>query len=1077
MAKINDMMNEIEQLLSCNDLSNNPHSKKLASDYAAICRDLNKDLQECKSLFQMGAYAEARRLNSRSKPPFTERFRILNFSGRAEWIRLCNMYSWDVPPMLDSDTVRQLNENGDQKEISIEELQNQWRRIIRDGSVREKLILARKIYAIDKSSVWKSNLLNIERTWVNMLKKSAENAFNEKRLEELIEICNELKSSELLQPQPESFFDKYQDDINAFKRSKTEEEKNALLDEIAADYMALDLASLEKSLEKWGDMQKNSFFSVSKEEEKQVNDARNFLLEKIAERNAKEEFSRLQNQLEMLLNENGDPEEINKVYHSLQQFDKPIKKLLENRMAEFYEMLELERKRKHVRSCISWGVSAVVIAIGIFAAVMYFQAEKDLRDACASMQKHINENNYSLAIEFYKSVRKKSSSIADKAALKALHEEAQKMYADAVVADKEFVEKCELLEKKYLNDENILHPAIGKIFLELEELVKILPIEKKNMKSQLQVKYENLKAAKIAANEIKFRNEVLNLQKEWSVFFNSFNKVPTHDNVKKKNILERRGSALLNEYKSKISAELYAEWEKNLADNTVSFGKYQKNREEMMTKTKNLYQPVSAEQYFLALRSDVNISSETVNDFNKALQQLVVDEPIFRIINNVYDEAKLSAIASQYTANPFCRELNRRNQAAHNTAAFRNTRKNIFDSYKKLIMPQHAVKEIVLYDKNQQYHFYFNNPDKDIDIEKTWDNKRIKSLQLFFLHSGNNIKHSAVFKVDDKKIVEKIAELKKEHDRVNSSLKKKDRTKFVPPPENELFKYLEFVFVPNQKYETLPPTMMLKDHEILFDMTKIRTASQNAVLQANAENLEKGDIASILKSIIQVAEDDTVTNIYAKVSIMRTMLEFLPQDKQWVYYNSLQPLYELLKKYSTAERAWWHNPAAAFKYPEDSVNFPQELAKLDLRKIFAKIMLSEKLSHVICKYPPLPGGVFFREGNTWRLHSFQFNLTDCNTLFISTAAANPQDNKMYALSAIDFVKPVPHEKLSKDIASELYNGQIVYFASSLDSWKSGFKSAIEELKKENFAIPENADGIVWPEYWPQNKRNFKELMN
>ena len=110
MAKINDMMNEIEQLLSCNDLSNNPHSKKLASDYAAICRDLNKDLRECKSLFQMGAYAEARRLNSRSKPPFTERFRILNFSGRDEWIRLCNMYSWDVPPALDSDTVRQLNE-------------------------------------------------------------------------------------------------------------------------------------------------------------------------------------------------------------------------------------------------------------------------------------------------------------------------------------------------------------------------------------------------------------------------------------------------------------------------------------------------------------------------------------------------------------------------------------------------------------------------------------------------------------------------------------------------------------------------------------------------------------------------------------------------------------------------------------------------------------------------------------------------------------------------------------------------------------------------------------------------------
>lgn len=1077
MAKINDMMNEIEQLLSCNDLSNNPHSKKLASDYAAICRDLNKDLRECKSLFQMGAYAEARRLNSRSKPPFTERFRILNFSGRDEWIRLCNMYSWDVPPALDSDTVRQLNESGDRKEISIEELQNQWRRIIRDGSVREKLILARKIYAIDKSSVWKSNLLNIERTWVNMLKKSAENAFNEKRIEELIEICNELKSPELLQPQPESFFDKYQNDINAFKRSKTDEKKNILLDEIAADYMALDLDSLEKSLEKWGNMQEDPFFSVSKEEEKQVNDARNFLLEKLAERNAKEEFSRLQSQLEMLLNENGDPEEINKVYHSLQQFDKPIKKLLENRMAEFYEMMELERKRKHVRSCVSWGVSALVIAIGVFATVLYFQAEKELRDACASMQKHIKENNYSLALEFYKSVQKKSSSIANKAALKALHEEAQKRRDDAVIAEKEFTEKCELLEKKYFNDENILHPAVSKIMTELEELAAILPIEKKNIRSQLQVKYENLKTAKIAANEIKFRNEILKLQKDWTNLFNSFNKVPAHDNLKKKNILERRGTALLNEYKSKISAELYAEWEKNLADNTVSFGKYQKNREEMMSKTKNLYQPVSAEQYFLALRGDVNISSETANDFNKALRQLVIDEPIFRIINNVYDETKLNAIANQYTANPFCRELNRRNKAAHNTAAFRSKQKNIFDSYKKLIMPQHAVKEIVLYDKNQQYHFYFNNPDKDIDIEKTWDNKKIKSLQFFFLHSANNIKHSAVFKVNDEKIAEKIAELKKEHAQKNSSLKKKNRKQFVPPPANELFKYLEFIFMPNQKYGTLPSKMMLKDYEVLSDLTKLRTAAQNTVLQATADNLQKGDIVLILKSIIRVAEDNTITNIYAKVNIIRAMLAFLPQDKQWIYHNSLQPLNELLRKYSAGERAWWQNPAASFKYPEDKVNFPKEISKLDLRKIFAGIILSEKLSHVICKYPPLPCGIFFREGNSWRLHSFQFNLTDYNTLFIVSSAANPQDNKMHAFSAIDFVKPVPQEKLPQDIASELYNGQLVYFVSSLDSWKLGFKSAIEELKKENFSVPENADGIVWPEYWPQNKRNFKELMN
>ena len=54
MAKINDIIREMEALLDGADLSNTPQGRQLAESYAEICQALNSSLEECRIMFNMG---------------------------------------------------------------------------------------------------------------------------------------------------------------------------------------------------------------------------------------------------------------------------------------------------------------------------------------------------------------------------------------------------------------------------------------------------------------------------------------------------------------------------------------------------------------------------------------------------------------------------------------------------------------------------------------------------------------------------------------------------------------------------------------------------------------------------------------------------------------------------------------------------------------------------------------------------------------------------------------------------------------------------------------------------------------
>ncbi len=117
MAKIDEVIYEMESMLTGGNVSDTPRGKQLANIYTSLCRELNQELAKCAELFHSGAYAEACTLNFNSRPPLTARWKVLNFPKRAEWIALCTVFHWEIPPELDEETIRQLLDN--QQEIVI----------------------------------------------------------------------------------------------------------------------------------------------------------------------------------------------------------------------------------------------------------------------------------------------------------------------------------------------------------------------------------------------------------------------------------------------------------------------------------------------------------------------------------------------------------------------------------------------------------------------------------------------------------------------------------------------------------------------------------------------------------------------------------------------------------------------------------------------------------------------------------------------------------------------------------------------------------------------------------------------
>lgn len=1038
MAKIDDLIRELEQLLTGADQSNTPHARGLAETYAEVCRDVNASLAECRTMFRMGAYAEARKLNSRANPTLVDRYRILNFSRRPDLMRLCMLYGWSVPPELDSETVALLENKEDEKrEITITELQDQWRRIIRDGSLREKLILARKIYALDQSGVWRSNLLNVERPWVNALKKAADEALAEERAEDLLEIYQELISPDLIQRVPESELIKYRELVSRRNREQVEEQKKNLLDEIAGCYAAMLLPELEAALGRWNALESNPLFSITPEEKIQISDARTFLLEQQAEMTRKEQFRTMQNQLEQMLNDEADPKEIDRVYHSLQQLDLPIKPLLEERMRDLYAHMELEAKRRHVRRCLYWGISAFLLAGLVFTGIILFQRERDFQQDSEEIRALIDKGQYESALEYCQQIKQERPSIAARPAIEALRKEAEDKLAEQLKIRETFEQACVDLEERYLTEENVFAPGIEKLFAELEERAKVLPEKQKKLLLDLRQKYEDLKEEVYTKYENEFFAKIIEIQKQWNSLKEEFDQLDDARINERFLKLKQDTIAVLNQYKPLIRKQYHEQWNGNYNGSVMAIEDKKKSRAEFRERTKHLNYPESLEDYVRALQElgERGRHTEAVRSaFAKAIKPANVAQLL-----PYSSETSLIPLLDQYQSEPFCRDVKAKVTHPDRNAEWLRERGERLGKLEDVTLKQYELFEVLLKGTGKTYCFYLKDPGEDLFLEQSWDGKTTKAVRFDFVQNDKAFKKYIVLQPDNSRTAG-------------------DTATFSVPA--------------GQKFGEISGKLELRDPSRLADVRKLKLAPHYDKLNDGLSKL-KGDttVCSVLKLILDVLDDRTINNVYAKVHLLTQLYSLLPVEEQPVYAARLKNLDTLLKNYSGVA---WQDPVAANQKGHTLEAFHQEIKDSGVKEQIAGIILSELLLEEMVKHHPTAVGVLYQDGEKWKMHTFSANdAYGTRPMFLY---GGPEDKKVcLAFPTSLFTDWVGADKIPAALKDNLYHGQLVYVNRDIvESWAAVFRKVVQKFRASGLELPSEKD-IIWPESWPTNCRNLKEL--
>ena len=1056
MAKISEIIKQMEQMLDSADQSNSLKGQRLAESYADICNDVNDSLAECQSLFLMGAYSEARKLNAKAKPPFTERCRILNFPRRQDWIELCRIYNWPTPPDLNEQVIKLLLDNDDkQLELSIEELQSQWRRIIRDGSLHEKLILARKIYALAPTGVWKANLLNVEHPWVKELKNNAEAALKEGRLEEVAEIYTELTSAELLHKPSETDLKKFREATETFRKQQIEKKKKDLLEEIACCYLSMMLPELDDALTRWADLEDDPLFSITTEEQLQISDARTFFQEQQAQANAEQLFFSLQNQLETLLNDEADPREIERIYHSLQQLDRPINPILEERVKDLDARLAMEASRRHFRRCIYWGSSALALTLLIFTGIFLIQRELELRRDSAKIREMVTARHFDAALQYCDKIAQDRPATAKRAAIVALRKEIEGLRKEAAAAAETFDDICQKLRAAYFNTARILDQDVETLFSDLDARAKLLPEEKISIKNELFQQYLELRNLAWEKNEAAFIREISVFQKKMNSFMTDMETLAEADASTRPGTLKMESSAMLHKYQSKIRKESYEQWNKNFNDYNAQMDKKLQEYRQLLADTQALSNPGNLEDYNLVLQLARSRSDKLFSRFETASKQFPSELALQNLLNA---PEKLLPVINQYLYNPLCRDIYRADMLAKlhfNTPASRL--KKVDYLRKNILEKEYKVRELIMTDNQNTYFFYLENPAEDIEVEWNWEKSLAKAAGIRFL-TGSGSKADAVFRLTS--------------DEVKTGKGKRSRP---PISFDEQCHSLKLEFMPYQKCGILPKFMRLEKAELLKNHSKISYARHYLLLKDILQEFSGSwGTAEILHGLLTAAGKQEFINVYAQAGLIKHLLTLMPVSNDPLY-RDLQELSQYINQYTSAGRENWQDPRLVYTHRQEVSKFSSGLEKLKLKEKFSRIIFSEKLLKNVTRNPVRPVGIFYQETNgAWSLHPFKYE----NDVFLYDELVImhkddelPGKSCFTALVPAKFAAPVPSAQIAPELLDKLYHGQLVYAKN--DSWTKVFRMIAVMLQNDGYPIPEN---IIWPESWPVNRRNINELM-
>ena len=176
MADYRKIVDEIEAFLSSPDQTEDDVVKELASQYAELCKEVNRRLRSCGELLQQGLRSQAIEL-AEIEPDLLDLVSLIDFPDRFEWEEIAASYGWQRSYGLKTDVAEQLGAAYNDED-RLRPLMTKHRKLaLERAPLNERIDVMRKIRELDNiSPFWTDDIHEFERVRIKQLLDAARQA-------------------------------------------------------------------------------------------------------------------------------------------------------------------------------------------------------------------------------------------------------------------------------------------------------------------------------------------------------------------------------------------------------------------------------------------------------------------------------------------------------------------------------------------------------------------------------------------------------------------------------------------------------------------------------------------------------------------------------------------------------------------------------------------------------------------------------------------------------------------------------------------------------------------------------------
>ena len=427
MNSVEKTVDDIKLLIDGGDLSDSPRLRQLHRECLQAFKTLNSNLDRCRELAANGSLQAARELNCSFDPSLTQTAETLEFFRTNDFFAICKGYGLEAPVFPDAQLLQTLNTPISSGEKRLHALLQDYRKIARNSSMQQRIVLLREIVAkLPKSARWRNDLLAAERSRCQEIEREIQQCAGKLECcEKMEELYRELMAPEWVQPPKEELLTSLRQQLQPLQKIRLEKEVEDRLQRLHECWEERDTARLADEFEKWRIFCSNPLVTLTNEQQQTIDAIGDFLKTKAEEEKVRQTASELIRNIERKLADNAPFSSIAGEYNQLQLLDHQIPVALADRL----KALEEENRRcehlRTVRRCVFGVCGAVLLLILVAFSVRYTQHLLAVRHHVSNMQELKTQQRYGEILQLYEKLSRSEPKVAADPQIILLHTEAK----------------------------------------------------------------------------------------------------------------------------------------------------------------------------------------------------------------------------------------------------------------------------------------------------------------------------------------------------------------------------------------------------------------------------------------------------------------------------------------------------------------------------------------------------------------------------------------------------------------------------------------------------------------------------